>query len=147
MHRSIALAAALCLAGGIVSAQQGIPGANFITQWDLDGDGTVSVAEATERRGDIFTMFDADENDMLSDEEYTLFDETRAADMANNAQAEGMMLGGHGPMNAGLERMANDTNGDGVVTRAEFVAMAGAWIGMMDRNGDGGVTVDDFGRK
>ena len=146
MNRIASLAAVLCLAGGVATAQQVAPGANFITQWDLDGDGTVTLAEATERRGDIFSMFDADENDLLSAEEYTMFDETRAADMAANAEAEGMMLGGHGPMNAGLERGANDTNGDGTVSREEFVAMTGTWIGMMDRNGDGGVTVDDFRR-
>ena len=53
------------------------------------------------------------------------------------------MFGGGDPM----EAFANaDANGDGVITRAEFLAARNARFAKMDRNGDGVVARDDFGR-
>lgn len=121
---------------------QETPGSHFVENWDLDGNGSVSPEEITERRGDIFVMFDQDEDGMLSAEEYVLFDETRAADMENNA-------GGHGKggdrMQEGLTLGFNDTNADGVVSKEEFVSNSAAWVAQIDRNGDGMITSADFG--
>jgi Ca2+-binding EF-hand superfamily protein len=127
-------------------AQQGQRGAHFIENWDLDGDGAVSLAEASERRGDVFASFDANEDGFLDAEEYVLFDQARADDMANNGGAEGH--GGKGMMNAanGMRLEVNDTDSDGKVSLKEFVDGAEPWIARMDRNGDGVVTTDDFGR-
>lgn len=75
------LTAALLLSGSAAFAQAG-HGAHFITNWDRDDDGIVTLAEATEKRGDIFTAFDADEDGKLSASEYNSFDEARAADQA-----------------------------------------------------------------
>lgn len=135
---SLALAG-LLLSGGIAAAQNGVPGQHFIENWDLDGNGAVTVAEATQRRDDVFSSFDANEDGILQDDEYTLFDEARAADMQGNG------MGHQNAVSQGMERGMNDTNGDGVVSREEFVGMAGNWIAMMDRNGDGEVTTADFG--
>jgi Ca2+-binding EF-hand superfamily protein len=124
-------------------AQQGVPGLHFIENWDLDGDGQVTLAEATEKRGEIFFMFDQDENGALDATEYDLFDETRQADMDANAGGHG-----NGPMrgvNEGMMRAFNDADGDGTVTRDEFLARVADWFAMMDRSGDGVVTTDDFG--
>jgi Ca2+-binding EF-hand superfamily protein len=44
-----------------------------------------------------------------------------------------------------MQRAFNDTDGDGLVARAEFMARVPDWFAMMDSNGDGGVTTDDFG--
>jgi Ca2+-binding EF-hand superfamily protein len=115
-------------------------GSHFIENWDLDGDGLVTLAEATQKRDDVFTAFDADENGQLSDEEYTMFDEMRAIDQ------EGMAKPKSNPEEAGMMRQFNDTNGDGQVSRDEFLGATAAWIAKMDRNGDGAVTVDDFGK-
>jgi Ca2+-binding EF-hand superfamily protein len=53
----------------------------------------------------------------------------------------GRLTGGNG------ERFEQaDTNGDGVVTRAEFKASRSARFAQMDRNGDGAISRDDFGR-
>lgn len=118
------------------------PGAHFIENWDLDGDGSVTLAEATQKRAEVFTMFDQDEDGQLNSSEYDLFDVTRQADMQANA-------GGHGkgPMkkiNQGLMRDYNDTNGDGAVSAAEFADKTAAWFAGIDRNSDGRLTPADF---
>ena len=47
----------------------------------------------------------------------------------------------------GMDPFANaDANGDGLITRAEFIAARTARFAKMDRNGDGAVSRDDFGR-
>ncbi len=140
----IAIAAALAL-GTQALAQQGQPGAHFIENWDMNEDGHVSLADVVEKRGEIFVMFDQDENGLLNDAEYDLFDETRRIDMQENA-------GGHkkGQMrnvNKAMMRDFNDVNGDGMVSQEEFIARAEAWFKMMDRTGDGIVTAEDFSRK
>jgi len=127
----------------VTLAQQGVPGAHFIENWDLDGDGQVTLAEASEKRGEIFYMFDQDESGALDEAEYNLFDETRQADMDANEGGHG-----NGPMravNQGMMRAFNDADGDGVVTEAEFTARVEDWFNQMDRSGDGVITTDDFG--
>lgn len=126
------------------TAQNGQPGLHFVENWDANGDGQVTLAEATEKRGDIFYMFDQDENGSLDDAEYTLFDETRQADM--QANAGGHQNAGMKSVNQGMMRDFNDTDGDGLVTQAEFLAHVGDWFAMMDSNGDGVVTTADFSR-
>ena len=131
--------------GTAAFAQQGQPGAHFIENWDMNEDGHVSLADAEQKRGEIFTMFDQDEDGLLNSAEYDLFDETRQADMDENG-------GGHkkGAMRAidnAMMREFNDVNGDGMVSKDEFVSKAAAWFKMMDRTGDGIVTTADFGRK
>jgi uncharacterized protein (DUF2141 family) len=137
------LIVALLFAATTASAQQGNPGGHFVESWDLNGDGQVTLAEATERRGDVFLSFDADDNGILSPEEHDFFDEARANDMAEN----GMVHGGgkRNPAN-GMLREVTDANGDGSVSREEFLDAVPAWFASMDRNGDGAVTTADFGR-
>jgi len=126
-------------------AQNGTPGLHFIENWDGDDDGQITLAEATEKRGDIFYMFDQDENELLDAEEYKLFDATREEDMQTNAggQQNGQMRG----VNQGLMQQYNDANGDGAVSKDEFLARVPEWFAMMDRNEDGVVTTADFGRR
>ena len=133
------------IVGTSAFAQQGRPGSHFIENWDLDGDGQVSLQEAQEKRSDLFYMFDQDENNTLSPGEYDLFDDTRQADMDENA-------GGHkkGPMrnvDQGMKRAFNDLDGDGLVSKAEFDSKSEVWFVLMDINKDGVVTTDDFKRK
>lgn len=134
--------AILALSMPLAAAAEDTPGSHFIENWDLNEDGSVSLEEITERRGDVFFMFDQDENDSLDAEEYVLFDETRAADMENNA-------GGHGKggqrMQQGLTLAFNDTDADGAVSKEEFIANSAAWLAQVDRDNDGVITAADFG--
>lgn len=126
-------------------AQDQFPGSHFVTNWDADSNGAVSLQEATTRRDDIFTTFDADEDGKLSADEYDMFDQARANDRAQLKAGKG---NGHGKgmgEEQGMQRAFNDTDGDGSVSRDEFMARVPGWFAMMDGNGDGSVTTDDFG--
>ena len=46
----------------------------------------------------------------------------------------------------GMLRAYNDLDGDGLVSRDEFMARVPDWFSMMDRNGDGTVSEEDFGK-
>lgn len=125
-----------------VAFAQDTPGSHFLENWDMDGDSVVSLEEITERREIVFNMFDNDQNGALDAEEYVIFDETRAADMENNA-------GGHGKggarMQEGLTFGFNDIDTDGRVSKEEFLSNSAAWLTQIDRNGDGIITSADFG--
>lgn len=144
MKNRLALTLALALLASPAIAQMGQPGQHFIENWDLDQDGSVTAEEAAERRGNVFASFDANEDGFLEGEEYALFDEARANDM------KGQGGHGHGAMQKAADGMKlenNDADGDGKVSREEFVSGAAGWIAGMDRDGDGVVTTADFGRK
>ena len=102
MKRLTLLTAAAALAAGAAFAASHQPfGAHFLEQWDLDEDGAVSLTEATEKRGDIFTMFDVNEDDVLDAEEYAAFDTHREEDAQMHREDGGMGDGqgmgqGHG---------------------------------------------------
>ncbi len=142
MFRSLIVALTLCAPAAMA---QNTPGTHFIENWDLDGDGSITAAELTERRDIVFSMFDDNEDDSLDAGEYTNFDETRALDMAQNAGNHGAGQGGE-RMNKGMTMAFNDADGDGAVTRAEFAAGSDGWFSMMDKNADGLISAEDFGR-
>lgn len=122
---------------------QGVPGAHFIENWDMDGDGQITPAEISEKRAEIFTMFDQNEDGQLDAVEYDLFDETRRADMEANGG------GGKGPMakvDQAMDRGFNDGDGDGAVSAEEFAARDAEFFRMLDRDGDGAIAPADFKR-
>lgn len=119
----------------------GNPGAGFMDEWDMSGDGEVTVEDVATRRSDIFVSFDADDNGILDAEEYAFFDEARET----SHEGEKGGHGGERKAAIGMTLAFNDVDGDGSVTLEEFVGQAGAWLALVDRNGDGKVTVKDFG--
>ncbi len=143
MRTLFTLAAATALTATAALAQMDAPGSHFVENWDYDRDGQVTLEEATQKRGEIFFMFDQDENGVLDSAEYDLFDETRALDRENNAAEHEQM----GLRNAdeGMNRANNDPDGDGMVTEAEFNASTESWFTGMDSDGDGVLTAADFG--
>lgn len=160
MTKLFTLTAAALFLGTAATAEETGPGSHFVTNWDLDSNGSVSLEEATERRGDIFTTFDANEDGNLDATEYAAFDAARAADqeaMREEMQGEGMGQGqgkgkgkGHGMGHGngeeqGMMQAFNDANGDGLVSREEFLAKVPNWFAMMDRDGDGAISTADFG--
>jgi hypothetical protein len=138
MIKRIIATAALLAATSMASAE--MRGQHFVENWDLDGDGKVTAAEAQERREMIFLTFDANEDAFLDADEYKLFDEARANDMADRPHRGQRMRAAAN----GMRLDANDKDGDGRVSRGEFLAQASTWIIAMDRNGDEVVTVEDF---
>lgn len=135
----LALAIVFGLSAGMAAAQTRVPGANFVAMWDMDGNGQVTLAEAQEKRADLFTAFDADEDDTLSAEELLAWSDMRdenRAQMQANGQGRGPAKGaGMGPA-----AMAG-------VTRADFLASTPYWFARMDRNRDGVLSTADFGRR
>ncbi|MEO9824166.1 MAG: EF-hand domain-containing protein [Paracoccaceae bacterium] len=126
----------------MTAAAQGGPGSHFIENWDQNNDGIVTLAELREKRGDVFYTFDSDENGFLNAEEYSYFDDARQADMEGQGEhAQGKM----GRVQEGMIMAFNDTNSDGQVSEAEFLANAENWLALIDRNESGDVTSADFG--
>lgn len=142
MKKLLIAAAMLTLSTGY-SAAENAPGEHFIANWDLNEDGAVSVEDAAEQRAIVFAMFDDDNNDVLSAEEYKMFDATREQDAKANGADHGK--GNMRRPQQGLMMDFNDVNADGIVTKEEFVSKTAEWIAMIDRNADGVVTKDDFG--
>ncbi len=141
-HTSILTALVLATSAFAANAQQ--PGSHFVNAWDENGDGKVTLAEATERRGDVFATFDENEDGYLSAEEYSMFDEARANDQKNHK--DGKNKGKGKGRHEGMQMAYNDVDKDGRVSLEEFTTQTAGWFAMMDRNGDGVVTTADFGR-
>ena len=86
--------------------------------------------------------FDAKQKLNVAGKEYSYFDNARKNDMENNAEHAG---GKMGKVQEGMTLAFNDTDGDGAVSRDEFLSHATDWLALIDRDGSGDVTNADFG--
>lgn len=123
---------------------QTTPGDQFMQGWDLDGNGTATLAELQEMRGNVFTSFDANDDCYLDAEEYVLFDEARAADVANYQDDQRAQMQ---KVADGMSLPNSDLDADGRVSLDEFQDGTKAWFAKLDKNGDDGVTLSDFEMK
>lgn len=138
--------AALSLVSGMAFAQNGSPGAHMIDQWDGNADGQITLEEARTKRGEVFYMFDIENDGVLTAEDWTGVADHMAAELGGKGQGQGQ---GHarGPgakMHAAMTAAYNDADGDGQVTLAEFTAATDNLFAALDANGDKVVTMDDF---
>jgi len=136
------IAATLALSATAALAQT-TPGEQFLQNWDLNQDGTATIDELREMRGNVFFSFDADEDGYLDAEEYLPFDEARANDVANYEAGQRVQMQ---KVAGAMSLPASDLDGDGRVSAAEFRTGADAWFATLDKTGDGGITLEDFGR-
>lgn len=151
------LIAALICAPVIASASgngTGQPGAQFLIEWDRSGTGSVSLGDMQTRRAEIFEMFDLNGDGVIDADEAANMAQTVAGKEENKGRADakpgkGQAQGGMGPGRVIHDAMSfafNDSNGDGVITKDEFVAATVQVFAALDRNRDGALTMADFGR-
>lgn len=182
----IPLAAALALlAGTLPAAAQNTPppprqdpGQQFLSMWDLDGNGKVTRDEAREHRADMFAMFDSNGDGKLDGPEIDQIDAFKLGQLdagmgpgghppggkppgpppdmdttsnKNSSAPQGQPpgpppgKGGGGFADARQQLQRFDGNGDGQVSRGEFLDGNAAWFKMHDRDGNGVLTAADFG--
>ena len=156
MKTTLLTSALISLLGlGAAAAQTAAPGARFVTQWDADGDGQVTLAEATARRGDIFVMFDADDDGTFSAGELAAIDAHQAAEAGNgHGPMAGMpddmpdgMQAGHGPMNGtgrGKGPGKGRGEGHGQLGKPGGMQGAGAMLAGLDTDSDGLISKTEF---
>jgi len=134
------IAATLTLSVTAALAQT-TPGDQFMQSWDLDQDGIATLAELREMREMVFIAFDYEQDDYLDAEDYVMFDEARQNDVDSyegEARAQMQVV-------ADAMTLSNsDTDGDGRVSREEFLAGTDGWFADLDNDGDGVITLDDF---
>ncbi|MDP3261990.1 MAG: EF-hand domain-containing protein [Tabrizicola sp.] len=145
MKPTLAAAALILALSGGAFAQQGNPGQHFLEQWDGDADGSVTSAEVTTKRQEVFGMFDQDADAVLTAAEWALVEEHMALEMAPKGPGAGMNRAAPGKaMHEAMTPAFNDADGDGQVTLAEFDTASGKLFPLMDVNADGVVTGADF---
>jgi Ca2+-binding EF-hand superfamily protein len=144
MKTILLLTTALSLVASMALAQQVEPGADFIEQWDMNGDATVTMDEAIEKRAEIFRMFDQGDDGTLDAADWVRVVEHLAFNDGSNGPDHTMGDESLKLIHASMELEYNDTNGDGVLTAEEFAASTKTLFTQLDRNGDGVLTSADF---
>lgn len=147
---TLVMTMALALSAGAVWAQGGAMGAELMEQWDLDGDGQITLEEARTKRGEVFYMFDVAGDGALDAADWSGVAEHMAAELGTKGHGHGN--GGGNPnapgvvMHAAMTPEFNDADADGTVTLDEFEAATDKMFAALDRNGDHLVSPDDFQR-
>jgi hypothetical protein len=145
---------------------------HFMANWDLDGNGAVTLQEVEERRESVFAAFDADDDGFLDASERGTMAEMRDSEHAAMAEdgierprgmghgkgqgrgqgkqrgmGQGKGMGGNFRVNAEAGMHSGhmiDTDGDGKFSNSEFVGMSAQWLARLDANSDGEITQKDF---
>ena len=116
---------------------------HFLEQWDANGDGSVSLAEIRQGREHRFAAYDADGDGYLDREEQAKFDKVRETGIARFSEDDRIKIR---QVADGLSMPRNDADGDGRVSRDEFLKGGESWFKSLDKDGDGAVTVLDLAK-
>jgi len=138
--KPLAILTSLLIAATPALAQDDL-NTHFFDKWDLNQDGRVTVAEALEHRGEVFSTFDTNGDNQLDAEEYTAFDAARAENQASFGKGFGTIKKDG---TFGMSLRFNDLNKDSQVSREEFISRAADWVAIMDFNVDGVISSEDF---
>jgi len=126
----------LALAAGAVLAVV-LPGTAFAVRdfntADSNNDGRISSSEHEAYAASIFNRIDSNRDGNITIEEVNAAAGILAGHNANAAQ-----------LNAAYRIRRHDTNGDGVISRTEFLAAAVARFRAMDANSNGELTPQEF---
>jgi EF hand len=114
---------------------------------DANGDGVLNEADKAAKVKAHFAKMDTDKNGAISEAEFIAAHEMRAEmreDRREKHMEHGGKMGRHGGHHGGMKMLAvADTNGDKVVSQAEFRAVAEARFARADANSDGTISADE----
>ena len=113
---AVAIAVGACAAPSLAHASAL---EHFMETWDLDGDGRITLEEIRQERGRLLQSFDSNGDGTLDQAEYAEFDTSRAAGVGSAPPEERVKMK---RIAEGMSLVRNDGDGDGRVSRTEFIA-------------------------
>jgi len=128
------------MGNGYGFGMMGHPGRGRSMMMDANDDDTVSAEEAASAADEVFTAMDADDDAMLTEDEYM-------------AMRMGPQFGYNSERQAAIQKAkedrlaAMDANADGSVSKEEFLNAAQAHHAAADSDGDGKVTPWEYRRQ
>ena len=127
-----ALATGFVMGGGMIAQAQGSGDGhgNHFAKIDTNGDGTLSQSELAAAQAARFAEIDTNQDGYLSTDEIRTHHEAKRG--ARRAQRQERMM----------KRI--DTDGNGLISRAEFEARPKRGLMRADTNGDGAITPDEI---
>ncbi|SNT42961.1 EF hand [[Luteovulum] sphaeroides subsp. megalophilum] len=133
--RALAMFLALAWLGTAAAFAQQQRGAMFLDQWDANSDGQVTREEVRQHRAE---MFEQDSDGLLLIAERARIAEFRSQMQQAHRESMGAVPGmGMAGGSTLADPAGSDADGDGAISRDEFVRTAGAWFQMADRDGNG----------
>ncbi|MEN0652547.1 MULTISPECIES: hypothetical protein [Hyphobacterium] len=128
---------------------QAMHGLMMLRAADANGDNTITRAEVDQLQAEMFTWMDRNDDGVLSSADRSPMHQRLAA-MRDEQAGTGAgdrprgRMGRRGPGGPGGDPARMDANGDGQVTREEFMSRGAPGFERLDANSDGSVTPDEL---